>query len=133
MDDSYRRALQRHGLEDVQPLYRKLLRRLKAEDPGAYEEAVARYHDEVEPASENPDADPVAVWLEYGAWLAPKIAPGSLVVVAETGRANPSPVPPPLGPLLIHLPENRRQRGWVLAMPRDPSPAQSETAALLCE
>jgi hypothetical protein len=35
--------------------------------------------------------------------------------------------------MLIHLPDDARRRGFVLAMPTDPSPAQKETAALLCE
>ncbi len=132
-DEAYERALVEHGLADVQPLYRQLLRRLKTEDPAAYEEAVARYRDQVEAAVDTGAGDPVGVWLAYGAWLAPRLAPGALLRIADNGRAEPAPTPPPAGAMLIHLPDDARRRGFVLAMPTDPSPAQKETAALLCE
>ena len=133
MSDVYERALAEHGLRDLQPLYRRLLRKLKTVDPAAYDDAVARYRDEVEGAVEEGEGDPIEVWLAYGAWLAPRLAPGTLLRIAENGRAEPAPSPPPAGPMLIHLPKDARQRGFVLAMPAAASPAQRETAALLCE
>lgn len=129
--DAYGEALAKHGLQDVQPLYRQLLLRLKAQDSTAYDEAVARYKDDVE-ASVKDAGDPVAVWVEYGVWLAPKLMPGTLMAVNENGLASPADAPPPLGPMLMHLPDDQKVRGLVLAMPADPSPAQKETAALLC-
>lgn len=129
MSDAYQAALARHGLEDVQPLYRRLLVRLKAQDPAAYEEAVARYRDDVEAASEN-TLDP---WIAYGRWLAARIAPGSLKTIAPNGRARDASEPVPLGELLVHLPDDTKRRGFVVAMPAEPSDAQRETAALLCE
>lgn len=132
MSDAYARSLEEHGLEDVQPLYRQLLRRLRPLDPDAYDEAVGRYHEEVESAVEDSD-DPVEVWVRYGVWLAPHLAPGSLMTIAENGRADPAPDPPPLGAMLIYLPDDTRTRGFVLAMPSEATPAQRETAALLCE
>ena len=133
MSDAYTRSLEAYGLEDVRPLYRRLLRRLSSHDPPAYDEAVARYHDEVESAAEDPDADPVAVWSAYGTGLAPRLAPGSRMASGREGRADPADDLPPLGTMLIHLPEDSRQRGFVLAMPSNATPAQRETAALLCE
>lgn len=133
MSEAYERALAEHGLADLQPLYRRLLRKLKAADETAYEEAVARYRDEVEAAVENAERDPVEVWLAYGAWLAPRLAPGTLFRIAENGRAEPAPSPLPAGSMLIHLPKDRKQRGFVLAMPAEATSAQKETAALLCE
>lgn len=133
MSDPYERSLAKHGLSDLQPLYRQLLRRLKSVDSSAYDEAVTRYRDEVETAVEEGEGDPVTVWLEYGTWLAPRLAPGTLLLIAENGRAEPAPSPPPAGRMLIHLPKDRKQRGFVLAMPAEASPAQKETAALLCE
>lgn len=133
MSDAYGRALAEHGLADLQPLYRRLLRRLKGADAAAYEEAVARYRDEVETAVERGEEDPVEVWLAYGAWLAPRLAPGRVLRILENGRAEPASFPPPVGAMLIHLPKDRKQRGFVLAMPAEASPAQQETAALLCE
>jgi len=130
-DAAYAEALEKHGLADVQPLYRQLLVRLKAQDPPVYEEAVARYKDEVESAVDDAE-DPVAVWVRYGAWLAPRLAPGSLRAVDANGLATAAETPPPLGPMLMHLPEDPKVRGLVLAMPAEPSAAQKETAALLC-
>ena len=131
MSGSYEEALARHGLEDVQPRYRHLLLRLKAQDSGAYEEAVRRYRDEVE-ATVDSAGDPVAVWVGYGAWLGVQIAPGTLKAVDRNGLAGDAPSPPPLGPLLMHLPHDQKARVIVIAMPADPSTAQSEAAALLC-
>ncbi|MFQ5688874.1 MAG: hypothetical protein ACE5HQ_01195 [Gemmatimonadota bacterium] len=134
--DGYARSLREHGLEDLQPLYRPLLRRLKSLDSGAYDEAVARYRQEVQPAARDPDgsgSDPVAVWLAYGSWLAARLAPGSVMAIAENGRAEPTAPPLPLGEMLIHLPQDSRKKGFVLAMPAHASDAQRETAALLCE
>jgi hypothetical protein len=74
----------------------------------------------------------VAVWVTYGAWLAPRLAPGETLAVDGNGRAVASGTPPPLGPMLMHLPEDTKVRGFVLAMPANPSSAQTETAALLC-
>ena len=130
-DAAYADALARHGLADVQPLYRQLLLRLKAQDAAAYEAAVARYKAEVESTVEEAE-DPVAVWVAYGVWLAPLVAPGSLKAVNVDGLATPAENPPPLGPMLMHLPEDPRVRGLVLTMPAAPSAAQKETASLLC-
>ena len=133
MSDAYARSLEAHGLQDVQPLYRQLLHRLKSQDPAAYDEAVARYKTEVEPAVEDPGVDPVSAWIAYGTWLAPKLSPGgSLMTIAENGLAEPAGDPPPLGEMLIYLPDDSGRRGFLLAMPAEASAAQRETAALLC-
>ncbi|MDH3732879.1 MAG: hypothetical protein OEU54_05060 [Gemmatimonadota bacterium] len=131
MSDAYAEALARHGLEDVQPLYRQLLLRLKNHDAAAYEEAVGRYLRDVESAVDSAE-DPVAVWVAYGVWLAPRLAAGTLKAVDANGLAIDAESPPPLGPLLMHLPADPKTRGLVLAMPAEASPAQKETAALLC-
>ncbi len=132
MSDAYSRSLGEHGLEDLQPRYRQLLLRLKSQDAATYEEAVARYHEEVEGAGET-GGDPVAAWLAYGCWLAAKLEPGSLVSIAENGRAEPASSGAVPGPMLIHLPEAANRRGFVIAMPAEATEAQRETAALLCE
>jgi hypothetical protein len=130
VSDPYAASLERHGLEDVQPLYRQLLLRLKSQDPAAYEEAVARYRDEVEGAVEGAE-DPLAVWVNYGVWLAPRLAPGRLKTIDEHGLARDAGSPPPIGPMLLYLPDDQKVRAFVLAMPRDASRAQKETGALL--
>lgn len=132
MSETYERALEEHGLIDVQPHYRKLLLRLKAQDAARYDAAVARYRADVEEKAPG-SPEPLAVWLAYGAWLAGQIEPGILMSISETGLAAPAADPPPMGPMLIHLPEARNRRGFVVAMPSSPSAAQRETAALLCE
>lgn len=129
MSEAYETSLDEHGLEDVQPGYRRLLLKLKSRDPGAYEEAVARYREDVEEAG----SDPLAAWLAYGRWLTQKIEPGSLRTIASNGRAAEAADPAPLGEMLIHLPEDSKRRGFVVAMPARPTDAQRETAALLCE
>lgn len=131
MSDRYRQALDAYGLEDLQPLYRRLLVRLKSANAAAYEEAVARYRSDVEAVVDDAD-DPVALWIGYGAWLAPRLAPGELMTVDENGRARSAESPPPLGTMLMHLPGDRKHPAILLAMPADPSPAQRETAELLC-
>jgi hypothetical protein len=133
VNDAYARSLEEHGLEDVQPLYRVLLRKLKSQDASAYEQAVARYREDVEAVGATSGVDPVAMWLAYGCWLAEIIEPGSLMTIGDNGRAEATTEAPAPGHMLIHLPEATNRRGFVLAMPSDATPAQRETAALLCE
>lgn len=132
MSEAYDRALKESGLEDVQPRYRQLLVRLKNENPAAYATAVERYKNDVEAKAGDAD-DPVGLWLAYGAWLAGQIEPGRVVAIAENGRAASTEPTSEPGGLLVHLPDATNRRGFVLAMPSAPSPAQQETAALLCE
>lgn len=131
MTETYAQALAEHGIEDVQRLYRPLLRRLKARDAGAYERAVARYRSEVEGVAGGGDA--LAAWLSYGAWLASRLEPGSLFTISEEGLAARAPDPFPTGPMLIHLPDAANRKGFLIAMPATPSEAQRATADLLCE
>lgn len=127
----YRAALERHGLRDVQPLYRELLLRLKAADPDLYRRAVTRYEEEVVPRLEG-EEEPLAVWVGYGAWLAARLQAGRVVAIDESGRAETVDGDPPLGPLLLHLPDERDVPATVLALPADPSPPQRTTVELLC-
>ena len=131
-EDLYRSALARHGVQDVQPLYRKLLARLKAADPDAYGAAVARYEESLAPAVEHGEKDPLGLWVRYGAWLASRLQPGWVVAVDDTGRSESVVGDPPLGPLLLHLPDEARAPALPLAVPADPSPPQIATVELLC-
>lgn len=130
----YEAALEETGLEDLRPLYRDLLRRMRDEAPTSYEEAVRRYREEVAPAAAS-EARPLPAWLRYGAWMARQIAPGRLVSVDRTGRATELDARPeqvPAGALVLHLPEERNVRALPLAVPASPSDAQQETQDLLC-
>ena len=129
--ETYRTALADHAISDVQPVYRQFLRRLKASDVGLYEKAVARYQSDVI-GGEEVDADPLLRWVRYGTWLARQITPGRLVAVDREGRANETDGPPPLGPLLLHLPEGKGEPAIAVAVPADPSEAQEATRKLLC-
>lgn len=131
-DRGYRRALARHGLRDVQPGYRALLLRLKQADPEAYEAAVARYTGEVAPRAAAAEADPLEVWIEYGMWLARRLHPGKTLAVDGTGRADAVEGRPPLGPLILHLPKEKREKAIALAVPETPTGPQRATVELLC-
>ncbi|WP_419949561.1 hypothetical protein [Candidatus Palauibacter sp.] len=129
--NAYTEALAAHGIEDVQPRYRRLLLALKARDAAAYERAVERYRSEVAEVASGSEA--LAAWLSYGAWLASRIEPGRLVTISTEGLATPAPDPAPPGPMLIHLPDAPNRKALVVAMPVDPSEAQRATVDLLCE
>ena len=81
-------ALERAGLVDMRPAYRKLLVRLKSADPAAFEEASRRYRDELEPAIAGGDVDPITVWLEYGMWLADQFADGRTLAIDSSGSCT---------------------------------------------
>lgn len=129
----YEAALAEHGLTDVRPLYRELLKELKVQDPDGYREAVRRYEEEVGPAAGEAD-DPVRPWIEYGRWLADALIDGRAVAVDRTGRARDlaEGAPPPEGALLLHLPESTRRRALELAVPAEPTDYQEAARELLC-
>lgn len=129
MSDPYGQAIVKHGLEDVQPRYRQFLLELKARDPTAYEEAVARYKTHVEGSDPNSVLD---AWIGYGAWLASELAPGELVTIDRQGRAHRVEETNPLGALLIQIPDDKRARALPVTIPIKASTAQQETVALLC-
>lgn len=129
--EAYEAALEEAGLEDVRPLYRGLLKRLRDRDPGAYERAVRRYEEELLPKVAR-GVDPLAAWLRYGAWLAGQVEEGRTVVVDATGKSADFEGEPAPGGLVLHLPDEQRERGMVLAAPREPSDHQAETRELLC-
>jgi hypothetical protein len=144
-EERYSSALEERGLEDVRPLYRKLLVRLRKRDEGAYEEGVRRYREELEPALEE-EADPLGPWLRYGAWLARRLADGEVTAVAPDGSASTVGLDGgrdadaggdglsdlPSGVLLLYLPADDGEPGFPLAVPADPSVHQEATRELLC-
>jgi len=125
-------ALQKAGLADMRPVYRKLLVQLKQADPAAFQEATRRYRDDLEPAVSGGDADPISAWLDYGCWLAGRITEGRAMAIDTTGRARPfEPSAPDTGTMILHVPDDDRARAIALAMPSAPSESQRETAELL--
>ncbi len=128
--EEYRAALSQHGMADVQPIYRQFLRRLKAQDSQLYETAVARYEADVVEADQT--ADPLQTWICYGAWLASSLSPGQLVAIDASGRAEKATESFPIGVLLLHLPESKGERGLPVAVPEQPSDAQTAAQRVLC-
>jgi hypothetical protein len=128
--EAYEAARSRHGMADVRPIYRQFLKLLKTRDSELYEAAVDRYETDVLGAGET--ADPLQAWIRYGAWLAGSLSPGRLVAIDSSGRAEKAAGLPPIGPLLLHLPEGTGERGLRVAVPEKPSAAQAAAQKLLC-
>lgn len=131
MSDPLEAALAEHGLRDIRERYRQILLRLRRADEEAYEQAVRRYRDELAPALETGE-DVLPLWLGYGMELAARLAPGRVVAVNRSGRAEPVEGAPPVGSLLLHLPEDRASPAIPLSEPTRPSPPQAATLELLC-
>jgi hypothetical protein len=124
-------ALEGAGVLDPREEYRRLLRELRSRDEAKYEEAVQEYRANVLEAITARDADPLRVWLEFGCGLAEKLHPGRTVVVDRAGRARPFTPPPSPGALILRIPDDRRTRALIVAMPGAPTPAQRAAADLL--
>ncbi len=71
-------------------------------------------------------------WISWAAALAQQIEAGDLKCISASGLAETAPDPAPVGPMLLHLPENTTRKGLVIAFPSEASPAQRVTAELLC-
>lgn len=148
-EERYREALERHELADVRPPCRELLRQLRDADQVGYERAVRRYESELVPEVAEGDSDPVVAWLRYGAWLADQLRPGRAVAVDPRGKARPlselagdgedgvtasTGAGDPSFPachLVVHVPEEWREGGRIIAVPREPTEFQDATRELL--
>lgn len=148
-EERYARALEELGLEDVRPLYRELLVRLRKRDEDVYGEGVRRYREEVEPALEE-GGDPLGPWLRYGAWVAARLTDGEIAAVGpdgaastveldggardgapgEAGAGDLSDLAP--GTLLLYLPDDDGEPGFPLAVPAEPTVHQEATREILC-
>jgi hypothetical protein len=126
-------ALERAGLADMRPTYRRLLVRLKQADSAAFDEASRRYREDLEPAIAAGEVDPISAWLEYGIWLAGRFAEGRPLAIDSSGRAQPfDPASAPGdGVMIVHVPEDDRAPATLLAIPSAPTAPQRETADLL--
>ena len=126
-------AFARSAWRDPRADYRGLLRRLREQDAGTFERAVAEYEARVAGRVAQPDADPVAAWLDYGRRLAELAGGGRTVRIDDSGAAVPDDPAHPSPALLIHLPADESAAAIVVAEPREASPAQRATIALLSE
>ncbi len=117
---------------DPRAAYRDLLRSLKDADPDAFARMRVHYTQEVEPALEQEDRDPLAVWLDYGLALARAAGgEGEAMVIGADGLAMPLEGSPPPGLLTLLLPTRRGQRAIPVATPASPSAAQQASLDLL--
>ena len=125
-------AFARSPWADPRALYRSLLRQLKQSDAAAYESAVQVYRAGVEAPLASGSVDPVDAWLAYGRRLVELAAGGRTVSVDADGRmqAEASSATPALW---LHLPADESAAAIVVAQPREPSPAQRATVALLAD
>lgn len=132
-EERYLAALERHGLEDLRPACRAMLRELKGSDERSYRKAVRRYESELLPSVAGGEHDPVVAWTRYGAWLAGRIRPGRAVAVDPDGRAHPLEEAPdfPARHLVLHVPEEWSDGGRIIAVPREPTEYQQATRELL--
>lgn len=130
--DTYtRQALEAGGWADMRPVYRALLRRLKETDRAAFDDASRRFASTVEPGITAGELDPVAAWVEYGAWMAARWNPGRLVGLDETGLARPAEPEPLPGHVLLFLPDAKGEAAIPILRPARPSPAQEAALELL--
>ncbi len=124
-------ALTETGARDPRTFYRERLRALKAEDPAAFREAVEYYEQTLIPEVAREGSDPVAAWLEYGRFLATRVAPGETVQIDPTGLSAPYSPPVPLDHLVLHLPTSPRTPALAVGLPAELSDAQRATYDLL--
>lgn len=131
-DARLEQALAAGPYQDPRALYRDHLRTLKGQDPAAFQRAL-RYFDEVlVPRVAGQEGDPLAEWLVYGRFLAELSGPGRIVAVDQTGRARTGEhTADGRNVLILHLPDDTHAPAFVLAFPRQPSPAQQATFDLL--
>ena len=124
-------ALKAGGFADMRPVYRALLKRLKQKNAVLFDEATDHYEESVGSELAREDADPVAAWVGYGAWLATRLGEGRLVKLDATGLATPADPEPVTGHVLLYLPEDGGASAIPLLRPAEPSPAQQAALELL--
>ena len=117
-------ALATSGARDPREFYRERLRELKQASADAYDEAVTYYRDTLVPSVAGGQVDPLVAWTEYGRRLAELAAPGRTVSIDPTGRSEPYEAPVSQERLVLHMPDARKGRALLVALPREISPAQ---------
>lgn len=125
-------ALERTGARDPRALCRERLRELKGIDAAAFEQAIGHYRDRLVP-SIVAGGEPFTAWVEYGRTIARLTFQGRTVSIDRTGLAREYATPADPEALVLHLPRGGRGRALLVAQPRDPSPAQQATRALLVD
>jgi hypothetical protein len=132
-DRRFAAHLEETGARDPREFYRELLRRLKARDEGAYGRAVERFRDEVMGPIARDGRDPLEAWTLYGLSLARELHPGRTVTLDRTGRSTSFEPPPDPVSVILHLPDEKKERAIPVRVPPEPSSAQTAAMDLLVE
>lgn len=130
-DRRFQEALERTDARDPRDYYRDRLRDLKSRDPEAYEEAVRHYREELIPSIASGEADPLEAWRAYGRRIAQLTASGRTVEVDARGRSHAFDPPTEPDRMVLHLPDDRKERALLVSLPPEPSRAQKATYDLL--
>ena len=126
-DTRFAEALAASGARDPRGYYREKLRELKQVNPEGYAEGVAYYQKTLIPSIAGGDADPLEAWRDYGLLIARLLAPGRAVAIDAEGRSRSFDPPGEHVDMVLHLPEPSRERPILVALPPQPTPAQSAT------
>ena len=130
-DQLLEQALESTGSRDPREFYRDRLRDLKRTNPDGYADAVSYYRDTLIPSVADSGADALQAWTEYGRRLAEALAPGRTVEVDGTGFARPYEAPSAADRLVLHIPEDKRARTMLVALPPELTLAQRATYDVL--
>lgn len=120
-------ALAVSGARDPRDYYREMLRELRRRNPEGYDEGVAYYQKTLIPSIAAGEVDPLEAWRDYGLLIARLTAPGRAVAIDSGGRSNPFEPPGAPAEMVLHLPEASRERPILVALPAEPTGAQSAT------
>lgn len=129
----FEETLERTGARDPRDYYRDRLRELKSRDPEAYEDAVRHYREELIPSIADGEVDPLEAWRGYGRRIAELTAPGRTVEIDARGRSHPFDPPTSPDRVVLHLPDDRKERALLVSLPPEPTRAQKATYDLLVE
>ena len=126
-DTRFAEALAASGARDPRDYYREKLRELRRLDPEGYAEGVAYYQNTLIPSIAGGDADPLDAWRDYGLLIARLTAPGRALAIDPEGRSRAFDPPGEAGDMVLHMPEKSRERPILVALPAQPTAAQSAT------
>lgn len=130
-DRIFEEALDRTGAKDPREFYRTRLREMKADNQGAYQEAVAYYENDLVPSIVEAGDDPLMAWQRFGCRVAELTVTGTPMEIDTTGRRRPYAPPTPPDRMVLHIPQGSKGRALVVGLPPELSPAQLATYDLL--
>ncbi len=117
--------------KDPREFYRKRLREMKADNPDAYQEAVAYYENELIPSIAEAGDDPLTAWQQFGCRVAALTVAGAPIEIDTAGLGSPYAPPTPSDRMVLHIPKGPKGRALVVALPPELSAPQLATYDLL--